>query len=94
MGERGTSSQVSVDFESHRRLEVEEARECSSWEEKGEVESKGSVPPREDHCSPFYQTKRASYINAMRQTRRERGSVHAQQVYGGSHASGPVNECP
>jgi hypothetical protein len=53
MGERGTSSQVSVDFESHRRLEVEEARECSSWEEKGEVESKGSVPPERTTALPF-----------------------------------------
>jgi hypothetical protein len=36
MGGRGTSSQVSVAFESHQRLEVEEARGCSSEEEEEE----------------------------------------------------------
>jgi hypothetical protein len=40
MGERGTSSQVSVAFESHQRLEVEEARGCSSSEEEEKVQVK------------------------------------------------------
>jgi hypothetical protein len=93
MGERGTSSQVYVDFESHRRLEVEEARECSSWEEKGEVESKGSVPRERTPALPFIRQR--EQVTLMRCDKPgERGSVHAQQVYGGSHASGPVNECP
>jgi hypothetical protein len=37
MGERGTSSQVSVVCRSHGWLKVEEERECSSEEEKEEV---------------------------------------------------------
>jgi hypothetical protein len=57
MGERGTSSQVSVVCLSHGWLEVEEERECSSWEEKEEGKSKKDLSPGEDPCSPLFQTK-------------------------------------
>jgi hypothetical protein len=43
MGERGTSSQVSVAFESHQRLEVEEARGCSSSSSSEEEEEEEKV---------------------------------------------------
>jgi hypothetical protein len=53
MGERWTSSQVSVVCRSHGWLEVEEERECSSWEEKEESQSRSDSAPREDLALPF-----------------------------------------
>jgi hypothetical protein len=54
MGERGTSSQVSIVFESHGWLEVEgKMKESSSWEEKEEVKSTSQRVSREDPALPF-----------------------------------------
>jgi hypothetical protein len=77
MGERGTSSQVSIVFESHGWLEVEgkNERELLLGGERRSEEYQPESLSR-GPCSPFYQTRGADYINAMGQARREeRGRV-------------------
>jgi hypothetical protein len=73
MGERGTSSQVSVVFESHGWLEVEEGKNERDLLLGGERRSEEYQPESLSRgpCSPFYQTRGANYINAMGQVRRE-----------------------
>jgi hypothetical protein len=44
MGERGSLVPSLCSFESHGRLEVEEAREYSSWEEEEKVKVKAREP--------------------------------------------------
>jgi hypothetical protein len=58
-------------------LEVEEAREYSSWEEEEKVKVKAREP-LERTRSPFYQTRGAGYISEEREI--GRGVVHARQV--------------
>jgi hypothetical protein len=93
MSERGTSSQVSVVFESHGWLEVEEGKNERELLLGGEKRSEEYQPESLSRgpCSPFYQTSGAGYINAMEQARREeRGeSVHEKHVYGGSSSLMP-----
>jgi hypothetical protein len=45
-------------------------RESFSWEVKEEEKVKASLL-REDPCSPFYQTRGASYIDTVGQVKRE-----------------------
>jgi hypothetical protein len=89
MSERRTSSQVSVICRSHDWLEVEEERECSSWE-KEEVKVKKASSPREDPCSPLYQTRGAGYISEERNKERDCACTTAVRGEVFSHAAGPT----